>query len=85
MQNARKDVIPAIIKDLSDKETTQVALIENLQRQNLNPIEEALGYSELIEIHNMTQDSVSKIVGKSRSAVANTLRILTLPKNCKYS
>ena len=72
--------IPVIIKELSDKETKQVALIENLQRENLNPIEEALGYQDLMENYNMTQESVAKIVGKSRSAVANSLRALKLPK-----
>lgn len=74
------DEIPVIIKELSDKETKQVALIENLQRENLNPIEEALGYQDLMDNYNMTQESVSKIVGKSRSAVANSLRALKLPE-----
>lgn len=73
------DEVPVIIKELSDKETKQVALIENLQRENLNPIEEALGYQDLMENYNMTQESVAKIVGKSRSAVANCLRALKLP------
>ncbi len=58
----------------------EIALIENLQRENLNPIEEALGYRELMENYNLTQAEVSTSVGKSRSAVANTLRLLNLPK-----
>lgn len=74
------DEVPVIIKELSDKETKQVALIENLQRENLNPIEEALGYQDLMENYNMTQESVAKIVGKSRSGIANCLRALKLPE-----
>lgn len=72
------DEIPVLIKELSDKETMQVALIENLQRENLNAIEEALGYQELMSNYEMTQEEVAKIVGKSRSAVANSLRALKL-------
>ncbi len=75
------DEIPVIIKELSDKETMQAALIENLQRENLNPIEEAKGYKDLIDNYNMTQEVVAKIVGKSRSVVANALRTLNLPKD----
>lgn len=74
------DEIPVIIKELTDKETMQVALIENLQRENLNPVEEALGYQDLMDNYNMTQESVAKIVGKSRSVVANCLRALKLPQ-----
>ena len=72
------DEIPVIIKELSDLETMQIALIENLQRENLNPIEEATGYRDLMEQFGMTQDEVSKTVGRSRSAVANALRLLNL-------
>lgn len=72
--------VPVIIKEFSDKETKQVALIENLQREDLNPIEEALGYQDLMENYNMTQESVAKIVGKSRSVIANSLRALNLPQ-----
>lgn len=71
--------IPALIKDYDDTKTMEIALIENLQRQDLNPIEEAMGYNELMEKYGMTQAEVSKSVGKSRSAVANTLRLLSLP------
>ena len=65
--------------DLSDEQVMQVALIENLQRENLNPIEEAQGYKELIEKYNMTQDQLSKALGKARSSIANSLGLLTLP------
>ncbi len=71
--------IPAIIKNYDDKEAAEVALIENLQREDLNPIEEAKGYKSLIDGFSMTQEEISKRVGKSRSAVANSLRILNLP------
>ena len=71
--------VPVQIRELTDSETMQIALIENLQRENLNPIEEAKGYSELIEQYNMTQEEVAKTVGRSRSAVANAMRLLALP------
>lgn len=71
--------VPVIIKELSDAEAMQIALIENLQRENLNPIEEAQGYKQLIESYQMTQEEISKTVGRSRSAVANALRLLNLP------
>lgn len=74
------DEVPVIIKELSDLETMQIALIENLQRENLNPIEEAMGYRDLMEQFGMTQESVAKMVGRSRSAVANALRLLQLPE-----
>lgn len=72
--------VPVNIKELSDIETAQIAVIENLQRENLNPIEEAEGYRDLIENYGMTQEQVAKMVGKSRSAVANSIRILSLPE-----
>lgn len=72
--------VPVVIRDdLSDEQVMQVALIENLQRENLNPIEEAQGYKELIEKYNMTQDQLSKALGKARSSIANSLGLLTLP------
>ncbi|MBQ8296594.1 MAG: ParB/RepB/Spo0J family partition protein [Ruminococcus sp.] len=74
------DEVPVNIRELSDIETMQIALIENLQRENLNPIEEALGYRELIENYGMTQEKVAKMVGRSRSAVANAVRLLALPE-----
>lgn len=70
--------IPAVIKNYSSQTITEIALIENLQREDLNPIEEALGYKSLIEEYNLTQDEISKRIGKSRSAVANSLRLLSL-------
>ncbi|MBR4628471.1 MAG: ParB/RepB/Spo0J family partition protein [Ruminococcus sp.] len=72
--------IPVSIKELSDSEAMQIAIIENLQRENLNPMEEANGYNELIEKFGLTQDKVAKMVGRSRSAVANAVRLLTLPE-----
>lgn len=72
--------VPVIIKDLSEQETMEIALIENLQREDLNPVEEALGYKELMDTFGFTQDQVAKRVGKSRSAVANAMRLIGLPK-----
>lgn len=71
--------IPAIITEYSDLKSTEVALIENLQRVDLNPLEEALAYQSLINEFGITQEKLAKRVGKSRSAVANTLRLLSLP------
>lgn len=71
--------VPVVIKELTDSETMEFALIENLQREDLSPVEEALGYKQLIEEYNMSQDKVSKTVGKSRPAIANSLRLLNLP------
>jgi ParB family chromosome partitioning protein len=80
---AKMDTIPAIIKDLTEKEFMEVALIENLQREDLNPIEEAEAYEKLIKEYNMTQEEISKIVGKSRPAIANSLRLLNLNDEIK--
>lgn len=71
--------VPVIIKELDDTQAMEIALIENLQREDLNPIEEALGYQVLTEQYNMTQDEVAKRVGKSRPVIANALRLLGLP------
>ena len=71
--------IPAVIRELSDDETMELAMIENLQREDLTPIEEAKGYKVLIETYDMSQEEVAKSMGKSRSAIANTLRLLLLP------
>ena len=73
--------VPAIIRELSDSEVMEIALIENLQRENLSPIEEALGYKSLIENYSFTQEEVAKTVGKSRAAVANAIRLLSLPQS----
>ena len=75
--------VPVIIKDLSDSETLEIALIENLQRENLSAIEEAEGLNRLIAEHSYTQDVIGKIIGKSRSYIANTLRLLLLPEEIK--
>lgn len=72
--------IPVIIKELSDSETAQLALIENIQREDLNPIEEASAYKELMEKYDMTQEELSKAVGKSRPAIANAVRLLNMPE-----
>ena len=72
--------VPVTIRAMSDQETMQIALIENLQRENLNPIEEAQGYQELMDQFGMTQESIAQIVGRSRSAVANSPRLLQLPE-----
>lgn len=71
--------IPAIIRNYDEIKIMEVALIENLQRENLNPVEEALGYKSLMETFSLTQDKISERVGKSRSAIANSLRLLNLP------
>ena len=75
--------IPAIIRDYDELQIAEVALIENLQREDLNPIEEALGYKTLMEKFSMTQDKVSERVGKSRSNIANMLRLLSLEDEIK--
>jgi len=71
--------IPAIIRNYSDQQMMETALIENLQREDLNPIEEAQAYQKMMEEFNMTQEEVAKKVGKSRSSIANTVRLLNLP------
>ncbi len=72
--------IPAIIRNLDDKESSKVALLENLQRKNLNPIEEARTYQKILEIDQLTQEELAKTMGKSQSAVANKIRLLSLPE-----
>ncbi len=76
---AQIHTVPVIIRDLTDKEVLELAIIENVQRQDLNAIEEAAGYRDLIERFEYSQEQVSEIIGKSRSHVANTLRLLKLP------
>ena len=71
--------VPVFIKELSDIQAQQIALIENLQRENLNPIEEANGYKELMDRFGMTLEEVARVVGKARSSIANSLRLLSLP------
>ncbi len=78
-QIAQEHEIPAVVRDLNDREALEVALIENIQRDDLNAIEEARGYARLIEEFGETQDGVAQQVGKSRSHVANSIRLLKLP------
>lgn len=78
-QMAGLSELPVIVKDLDDEQALAIALIENLQREDLNPMEEALGYKELRDKFNLSQNEIATRVGKSRSAVANTLRLLQLP------
>ena len=82
-QMAQIHEVPVIIRRLTDEEVLEVALIENIQRADLNALEEALGYRGLIDRFNHTQDSLSKVIGKSRSHIANTLRLLSLPDAVK--
>lgn len=72
--------IPAIVRDIDDAEVFQLALIENLQRSDLTPIEEARGYRQLLDTKGLTQEGLAKILSKSRSAIANTLRLMDLPQ-----
>ncbi len=71
--------IPVIVKDFDAREAQEAALIENLQREDLNPIDEANGYAALMRAYNLTQEEAARQIGKSRTAVANTLRLLNLP------
>lgn len=77
--------IPAIVNNLSDAQTASLALIENLQRENLNPIDEALAYQELMKINNLTQTQLAQNIGKSQSYVANKLRLLKLAPSVQQS
>jgi ParB family chromosome partitioning protein len=79
-QEAQLHEVPVVIRDFGDEEALEVALIENLQREDLGPLEEALGYQRLMEEFRHTQDKLALAVGKSRSHVANTLRLLALPQ-----
>ncbi len=73
--------VPAIVRNLSDKETASIALIENLQREELTAIEEALAYQQLLELHSLTQEALAQRLGKGQSTVANKLRLLKLPQS----
>lgn len=72
--------IPVIIREVNDRTALELAIIENVQRSDLNPVEEAMGYQQLIDDHNYTQADLGQVIGKSRSHVANTLRLLKLPQ-----
>jgi ParB family transcriptional regulator, chromosome partitioning protein len=78
-----RPTIPAIVRASNDRETLEFAIIENLQREDLNPLEEAAGLQNLIEEYGLTQDDVARRLGKSRPAIANTLRLLALPDAIK--
>jgi ParB family chromosome partitioning protein len=82
-QKAGLHEVPVLIREVDDKESLELAIIENVQRVDLNPLEEALGYGQLIEQFSYTQQDLAQVIGKSRSHVANTLRLLRLPDEVK--
>ncbi|MBV2142022.1 ParB/RepB/Spo0J family partition protein [Falsochrobactrum sp. TDYN1] len=79
-QRAGVDTIPVIVRDVDDRVALEIAIIENVQRADLNAVEEAMGYQQLIDNHEYTQNDLAQVIGKSRSHVANTLRLLKLPQ-----
>ncbi len=79
-QRAGLDIVPCLVRDTDDSEALQLALVENLQREDLNPVDAARGYAQLMREFGQTQEQVASTVGKSRSAIANTLRLLDLPE-----
>ena len=82
-QRAGLHDVPVIIREVDDKEALELAIIENVQRVDLNPLEEAMGYGQLLDQFNYTQQDLAQVIGKSRSHVANTLRLLKLPTEVK--
>jgi ParB family chromosome partitioning protein len=82
-QLAKVHEVPVVVINLDDKKTLEFALLENIQRSDLNGLEEAMGYENLIKVHSYSQETLSKILGKSRSHIANTLRLTTLPDEIK--
>src|SRR5690606_3773057 len=82
-QKAGLHEVPVIIRDVDDKEALELAIIENVQRVDLNPLEEAQGYGQLIEQFSYSQQDLAQVIGKSRSHVANTLRLLRLPDDVR--
>lgn len=82
-QRAGLNDVPVIVRDVDDKEALELAIIENVQRVDLNPLEEAMGYGQLIEQFDYTQNDLAQVIGKSRSHVANTLRLLKLPDDVR--
>ena len=82
-QRAQLNDIPIVLLDVSDSEALEIAIIENVQRADLNPLEEAAGYQALTEKYGHSQEAIAKTVGKSRSYIANTLRLLKLPDEVK--
>src|SRR5699024_10592076 len=84
-QHLEWETIPAIIRNLTDTETASIALIENIQREQLSVIEEARAYEQLIAMHELTQEALAQRLGKSQSTVANRLRLLTLPDSIQQA
>ncbi len=82
-QRAGLHDVPVIVREVDDKEALELAIIENVQRVDLNPLEEAMGYDQLIEQFSYTQQDLAQVIGKSRSHVANTLRLLKLPQDVR--
>lgn len=82
-QKAGLHEVPVIVREVDDKEALELAIIENVQRADLNPLEEAMGYGQLIEQFDYTQQDLAQVIGKSRSHVANTMRLLRLPEDVK--
>mgnify|MGYP001032578653 CR=1 FL=1 len=82
-QKAGLHEVPVIVREVGDKEALELAIIENVQRADLNPLEEAMGYGQLIEQFDYTQQDLAQVIGKSRSHVANTLRLLKLPEDVR--
>jgi ParB family chromosome partitioning protein len=82
-QRAGVHDVPVVIRELDDTETAEIALIENIQRVDLNPMEEAAAYARLSDVYGRTQDEIASAVGKSRSHVANMIRLMSLPAKCR--
>jgi ParB family chromosome partitioning protein len=82
-QRAGLNDVPVIVREVDDKEALELAIIENVQRADLNPLEEAMGYGQLMEQFDYTQQDLAQVIGKSRSHVANTLRLLKLPPDVR--
>jgi ParB family chromosome partitioning protein len=80
-QAAQVHMIPVLIRDLDDAEVLEIAIIENVQRADLNPVEEAVGYRQLMDVYGHTQEKLAAVLGKSRSHIANLLRLLSLPED----
>ncbi|MFZ0370995.1 MAG: nucleoid occlusion protein [Halobacillus sp.] len=85
VQTLEWETIPAIIRDMNDSQTASVALIENLQREELTVIEEAMAYARLIELHELTQEALAQRLGKSQSTIANKMRLLKLPESVQQA
>ncbi|MFQ3546282.1 nucleoid occlusion protein [Halobacillus rhizosphaerae] len=85
VQSLNWETVPAIIRDMNDSQTASVALIENLQREELTVIEEAMAYAKLIEIHELTQEALAQRLGKSQSTIANKMRLLKLPQSVQQA